>query len=193
MPSDRPFTRFTFTVDRTLSLKEANPGNPDQRQVGLAFHRIQIQPVARSPQDSDYLYLLFPLDDPHWIEADQFLSAQVQPHEILVAPNEFYEKYPQQIRFYNAANRVALSEQPRVRAQWVVIHKGQLEAIDSAFLKWTMQVLHPVFANEVFVIFTERQDVAKLSARAPHLQAFWVMQPRSLPVKIWHKLKAILK
>jgi hypothetical protein len=56
-----------------------------------------------------------------------------------------------------------------------------------------MQGLHPVFANEVFVIFTERQDVAKLSARAPHLQAFWAMQPRSLPVKIWHKLKAILK
>ena len=191
--SDRPFTRFTFTVDRTLSLKEAKPGNPDQRQVGLAFHRIQIQPVARSPQDPDYLYLLFPLADPHWIEADQFLSAQVQPHEIIVAPNEFYEKYPQQIRFYNAANRATLLEQPRVQVQWVAIHKGQLEAIDSAFLKWTMQALHPVFANEVFVIFTERQDVAKLSARTPHLQAFWAMQPRSLPVKIWHKLKAILK
>jgi hypothetical protein len=149
--------------------------------------------VARSPQDPNYLYLLFPLDDAHWIEADQFLSTQVQPHEILVAPNEFYEKYPQQIRFYSAANREALLEQSCVRAQWVVIHKGQLEAIDSTFLKWTMQALHPVFANEVFVIFTERQDVAKLSARTPHLQAFWTMQPRSLPVEIWQKLKAILK
>ncbi|MBD2092121.1 sulfotransferase family 2 domain-containing protein [Microcoleus sp. FACHB-1515] len=181
LQSEKPFTRLKFTVDRTLPLNEVKRSSSDSRQVGIALHRIQIQPVNRSPQDPNYLYLLFPLDEPNWVEADRFLAAHIQPHETIVAPNEFYEKYPQQIQFY--------SGDLHLQAQWIVIHKGQRKSIDPNFLR---QTLNPVFANEVFVIFTTRSNVPVLK-QSPHIPADLRMPERSPFAKIQQKIKTFWK
>jgi hypothetical protein len=183
LTGDRSFTRLTFNVNRTVSLQTVYSESPDQRVVGLAFHRIQIIPASAKPGDQEYLYLLFPWDDLHWVEAADFLDRHLQPTETFAAPSEFYERFPQQ---FQTDTSPFLPDQPA----WVVVHKGLAEEIDSDSLKWTTRNLIPVFANAVFVIFTNRLDVQKLSDRSPHLQAFWAIYPLPFPVKIWQKIKA---
>ncbi|HEY9662934.1 MAG TPA: FkbM family methyltransferase, partial [Allocoleopsis sp.] len=55
--------------------------------------------------------------------------------------------------------------------QWVLIHKGKLHALDSVFLKQTLRFFKPVFANEVFVVFSSRSDVPHTDLDPVHLEA----------------------
>ena len=105
--------------------------------------------------------------DSFWLEASSFVKQHLQPGDQLLAP----------LKFRPALSPVSYSSTYRQQASefdWVLIHKGMLSKVDRSFLRQTLQQLHPVFANEVFVIFAKRQLSAGHAAplHNGHFQAF---------------------
>lgn len=177
LTSDRPFTRLTFRVNHTATLKETSTGGTDKRIVGLAIDRIQIFPADADPEALGYgdlhhlIYseVSFPSPDPRWQQAVAFLEQHCPPTEKVIAPPEFVDEFPD--RFCSYLN--PWQHSPSVN--WVVIHKGLLSEVDYASLKWTIKNLHPVFANEVFIIFCNRPEIAQANDKqSPHdFRSFW--------------------
>jgi FkbM family methyltransferase len=106
------------------------------------------------------------LNDPQWITAKEFLQRYFKPGERIVAPRYFKQEssklYP-----YKFTHEFTPDQ-----SEWTLIHKGQLQQINTAFLEQAVAQLNPVFANEVFVIFTTRSDVPAL-LDSVHLQPLW--------------------
>jgi hypothetical protein len=48
-----------------------------------------------------------------------------------------------------------------------------VDEIDYPFLKWATKNLKAVFANPVFVIFSNRLDLRQISRFHPHVRSFW--------------------
>ncbi|GAB4227017.1 MAG: hypothetical protein Kow00121_55550 [Elainellaceae cyanobacterium] len=167
LESDRGFSRLTFRVSETVSLQNVNPEGTDTRIVGVAIHRIQLFPVSAPPDAKSSKPFLFPEDDESWQQAIGFLEQQLKPTERIAAPIEFVEKYPEQFCAYTQSFR------RQAGLAWVVVHKGSIAEVDDASLDWITRKFKPVFANEVFVIFSNRRDCPKISIRLIHLRAFW--------------------
>lgn len=165
--SNRPFTRLTFHVNRTLSLKVVNPDGTDDRVVGLAVHRLQIVPSHQSLQSLGYDSLLFPAEDPLWADTSTVVQPYLKAGEKVAAPMEFLDLYPHQ--FLPCSTQFSVDSD----VAWVIVHKGFLDEIDDGSLQWTISKMHPVFANAVFVIFSNRLDIPALDKQSPHLQSFW--------------------
>jgi hypothetical protein len=195
--SDRPFTRLTLTVNRTVPIQSLNQSKTDTRYVGLGISRIQLFPAHAQPERfdfagqsylppaaSDYLYLLFPAEDLIWAEVADFIWQRLQPHEEIAAPNHFIELFPQQFIPYtqNFTEHSALS--------WVVIHKGQLQHFNPDALTWTLQTLKPVFANSVFVVFTSRSEVPSMNRFSAHIRSLWQTwrELNGVPIPLWQRL-----
>lgn len=164
MQSDRPFTNLRFTVKQALVLNSIDPNNPDQRLVGLAFNLFKLFPAARVHEES----IVAPLfDSAPWIETVAFLKQQVQPAESVIAPLVFKVQLPNPISDYRTFVK-------KGGFPWVVVHKGMLEAVDAVVPRLIRQGYRPVFANDVFVVFTQHQQVPQVSFLAPHLKSFYV-------------------
>lgn len=90
------------------------------------------------------------LPDQFWIDAASWLEPQVRSGDLLLAPGEFLDVFP---------GTIALHVRKRMLEGFVithfVLHKGLLDRVDSAFLLEAAQTT-PIFANEVFVIFSRR-------------------------------------
>lgn len=91
----------------------------------------------------------FPTDDQQWMQVRDVLAAQAQPLDAILAPNEFLEFFPGTYH-YSASYLL-----PVEHYQFVVIHKGMLKDIDSALKTHVLQKFHPIFANEVFVVYAQ--------------------------------------
>jgi hypothetical protein len=182
--TDRSFTRLTLTVDRTLPFQTPDVALADERIVGVSLNRIQIFPLSARIGDDEYLHLAFHADDDFWVGTANFLLHHIQPTETLIAPGDFREPFVQQSFSYSSpiAAGTALI--------WVVIHKGLIETIDNSLIEQIKQTMKPVFANDVFVIFTARQDLQALSDQDPHLPTFWQAQSSPSPTRIWQKIKS---
>ena len=105
-------------------------------------------------------------NDFHWRNAKSFLHTYLQAEEKLVAPKLFKKE------FLNAYSYEATATLEVSQICWVLLHKGLLQKLDSVFLNHTVAALKPVFANEVFVLFTRRQDIAS-DVDSMHLEALW--------------------
>ncbi len=107
------------------------------------------------------------LERDFWQEATRFVKQHIQPGERLLAPLKLKASFPQVSPY-----RATYCQQPH-EFDWLLFHKGMLSKIDRRFLRQTLEQLHPVFANEVFVIFTQRDELIGLSTLdARHFQAF---------------------
>lgn len=168
LQSDRPFTRLTFTVNRTLSLNSLNPENPDTRSVGLAIHRIQLFPVTDETQISSKILRPFPNQDENWAIAAEFVSQRIRPEERIVAPGEFYQRFPKQFCFYASP----FAAKPNL--SWFVLHKGYLETVHLASLWWALRNFKPVFQNQVFIIWSDRQDCSRYPLSLPETLTLFV-------------------
>ena len=102
--------------------------------------------------------------DSHWSTTRDFGQKYIKPGERTIAPKPF-KHILSNWHGYNATYEIAADQ-----FQWVFIHKGRLSAIDDGFLRQTVHSFTPVFANEVFAVFTSRSDVPKLSDTT-HLQS----------------------
>ena len=75
--------------------------------------------------------------------------------------------------------------------QWIILHKGMLQGLDSCFLTHVTNTLIPVFVNEVFVVFSQHRDLPPVKAHSPHLRALWAAMKRE--AGFWFKLGRIVK
>lgn len=103
-------------------------------------------------------------NDAFWREVKDFLQQHLQPEDRLLAP----------VRFKDAATHFfsyEATEQPDLQTfDWIVLHKGTLNKLSRSFLRRTVQQAQPVFANQVFVIFTNRPAVNTPPVEPQHLQ-----------------------
>lgn len=108
----------------------------------------------------------FPLNDQYWRDAADFVQAHIKNGEKLIAPSEFEAKFPEKTSPYSSAYT-------EISFQWAVIHKDMLKEIDNATLKRITKEFIPVFANEVFVIFSTHKELPEVDRRSPHIISFW--------------------
>lgn len=109
----------------------------------------------------------FPMNDQYWVDAVNFLTKYIKDGNKIVAPNEFEEKFTD-ILPYSLISEALCDD-----FQFVVIHKGMMETLGSTFINIIVDKYVPVFANEVFAIFTNHTDIAVLDSNFIHLQSFW--------------------
>jgi hypothetical protein len=160
-----PFTEFAFQVDRVTSLNALNPLDPDTRSVGLAFNYIQVFPV-NTRQKQSALAPFFECES--WKDTIEFLNAHVPTTEPLIAPLIFKIKLEHEIHDHStflAANTTS---------PWVVVHKGKTDRIGSILFKLMSKGFSPVFANDVFVVYSTRSDLPTVSYTAPHVKPLYV-------------------
>ncbi|WP_416666570.1 hypothetical protein [Egbenema bharatensis] len=160
-----PFTEFSFQVDRVTSLKEINPADPDTRQVGLAFNYVQVFPVQSRQQHSALSHFL---DCETWQNAIAFLNAHVSSSESIVAPLILNIQLDHELHDHSTF----LAGDPT--SQWVVIHKGRTDRVGAILFKLMSQGFSPVFANEVFVVYSRRSDLPTVSYTSPHVKPLYV-------------------
>jgi SAM-dependent methyltransferase len=109
----------------------------------------------------------FPHDDKAWADTAEFLRARLAPADRLVAPDPFRWVIPRAQRF------IAARGQPPAGFEWVVVHKGEMEAVPRALLEALPRAAVPVFANEVFVVWATAPapDLADVTD-SDHVRAF---------------------
>jgi FkbM family methyltransferase len=102
--------------------------------------------------------------DTYWSEARAFLKQYYQQGERILAPNHFSDAvlhtYPYSVRHSQSPNQF----------DWVVIHKGLLDELGRDFLRESLEQFKPIFANEVFVIVTKRNELNRNQLNSIHFQ-----------------------
>lgn len=105
----------------------------------------------------------FPIQDQHWVSAANFVEAHIQPEETVLASRPFKDRLenvcPYSVKLQNAR-----------KFDWAIVHKGRLKEINLPLLESIQQELHPVFADEVFVVFSKQQNLPRLNSNS-HLGA----------------------
>lgn len=131
----------------------------------------------------------FPINDQYWTDTINFLKQYVGDKDKLVAPIEFSEIFQDQTEAYSSV----LLEQEKIN--WVIIHKGMLEKINSSWLDNIVQNWKAVFANEVFIIFSNLENIPHISNSSPHLVSFYVNSKKkhNFPSKLLRFLNKALK
>jgi hypothetical protein len=90
------------------------------------------------------------LPDHYWTAVAKRLRRLVRPRDLLLAPNEFLADFPQTVAIH-VRKHVLLG----AKIQHYAIHKGMLDRTDPELLIDATR-LRPVFANEVFVVYSCR-------------------------------------
>lgn len=106
------------------------------------------------------------INDPFWQAVVDFLIEQRALPNKIVAPQEF-APYLSGIVSYDSKELVPLR-----KIDWVVVHKGLVDELGKCWLQEVINELHPVFANEVFVIFSKSQRNNKIM-KSNHVKAFF--------------------
>ncbi len=179
MRSDRPFTQLKLQVNRTLVLNSINPKNPDLRLVGLAFNLFHLFSADMSHQCS---LVASRFDSPFWIETVDFLKQHVQPQEPITAPLVFKIHLRNPISDYRGFAK-------KGKPSWVVVHKGMVESVDAMLLPLLMQRYTPVYANDVFVVFSLHNHLPAISYLSPHVKSLYVDSARRRMIKAFRPLR----
>ncbi|MEA5618976.1 class I SAM-dependent methyltransferase [Cronbergia sp. UHCC 0137] len=133
----------------------------------------------------------FPISDNYWSNTLQFLQDHLNNEDKIIANSEFAEKISNTTAYPSNSN-IELSNY-----QWVVINKGIMNELDYLFLQQVTKKFIPVFANEVFVIFSKTDQISRLDATLVHWQSF--VSNMTIQEKIYkrshtifHKIKRFL-
>lgn len=113
----------------------------------------------------------FPINDKYWLETAEFVKTHLTDNDRLIAPTDFEEKFPSMVNPY--------SQVPTGNYQWAIIHKGMMGKIDPEVLRRVAKEFVPVFANEVFVIFTNKKGLKEVPPDSPHIKSFWGKMPKT--------------
>jgi len=108
----------------------------------------------------------FPQQDVYWLNTLAFIVSHMHPEDILLVPAEFTEKLTHAFDYpysYHTQEK---------RFQWLIIHKGRIPEIDNFFLRKFIGQSAPVFANEVFVVFS-KHSLPKVQEDSVHLAALY--------------------
>lgn len=163
LKTDRLFTELKFQVNRVISRREIDPEDPDTRAVGLALNYVQVFPISQRFEKS---VLAQSFEAPAWKSAVRFLQDNLKPDDTVTAPLIFRAPLAQTVVDFDAF----VSGKP---AQWGVLHKGECDRLDALVPKLFVKGFKPVFANEVFVIFTTRRGLTSLSYLSEHVKPLY--------------------
>jgi hypothetical protein len=106
----------------------------------------------------------FPQQDVYWLNTLAFIESHRHLEDILLVPAEFTEKLTHAFDYSYSY----LTQEKQF--QWLVIHKGRIPEINITFLRKFIGNSDPVFANEVFVVFSTH-SLPKVKADSVHLVA----------------------
>ncbi len=109
----------------------------------------------------------FPNHDKHWTQTTDFIISHICDKEKLIAPVEFKEFLGEKVINYSDQ----YVDDPNIC--WAVFHKGRLEEVDIKTLKYVHEFFIPVYANEVFVIFSNHKDLLEMSNTSQHIKSYW--------------------
>ena len=101
--------------------------------------------------------------DKNWLTVQSFLQEKRGQDEMVIAPTKFKTLLKDA---YGYPKTFKISPQ---KCQWLIVHKGNLKAIDSGFMDHVVQDFKPVFANSVFVVFSSRSDLPALDLHSDHV------------------------
>ncbi|MGF1514704.1 MAG: sulfotransferase family 2 domain-containing protein [Elainellaceae cyanobacterium] len=171
---DAPFTRLTFQVSHTQSLQSVDPSVPDRRRVGVALDLVQVWPTDDRPAIDATAFLFKDAPQP-WQAVETFLRQHLLPEEKIFAPNLFRFTFGDVMPSETSipSGRIANYGDSRIDPdvyQWAVLHKGMQNETGPMFLRLLASPFAPVLANEVFIVFSSRADLPKLSYGAPHVR-----------------------
>jgi hypothetical protein len=111
-------------------------------------------------------FMSFPQQDVYWLNTLAFIESHMHPEDILLVPAEFTEKLTHAFDYsYSHYTQ-------EKRFQWLVIHKGRISEINFSFLREFIEKSTPVFANEVFVVFS-KHSLPKVKVDSVHLGALY--------------------
>lgn len=104
------------------------------------------------------------MNDLYWSNAKQFVETHKQHGDQVIAPAQFASGLSDV-----ATCTYEMSYVKSIEAfQWIVLHKGMLRKVRHHFLYQTVQHRQPVYANEVFVIFSNSvPNVTPLASANP--------------------------
>jgi FkbM family methyltransferase len=105
--------------------------------------------------------------DFYWKTLTNFIKTHLQEGDRIIAPIEFRRQFPTAFSYSFAHTNESN------QFQWVVIHKGMTEKLNPGFLKSVIGAQIPVFANEVFIIFTSHTNIQPLHPNSVHMRPFW--------------------
>lgn len=164
LQSDRPLTEVKFQVDRVVALKELNPHISDTRLVGLVINCVQILPSELEAENSTALALFH---DPTWQSTLDFVTTHIQPQDRVVAPLGFKAKLTNNIFDYNAFL-------DGKECQWLILHKGSATQVSAILLQLFSRGLTPVFANEVFIVYSTHKRLAEVNYASRHVRPVYI-------------------
>ncbi len=107
----------------------------------------------------------FPTHDNYWNETADFIKTHIDNGERLIAPSQFWEKFPGQILPYSQSSPIDHN------CRWAVIHKGMLGTIDHGLLRRVSKKFRPVFSNEVFVVFSAHREIPEVDRGSAHIRS----------------------
>lgn len=110
---------------------------------------------------------MFPIRDKYWKNTTDFMYHYLQKEEIIVAPVEFKECFEKNVMDYSMSHIV------KDTISWIIVHKGLIEDIDYDLIEYANKYLIPVYANEVFIIFSNHKELDKVDNTSPHIQSYW--------------------
>jgi 2-polyprenyl-3-methyl-5-hydroxy-6-metoxy-1,4-benzoquinol methylase len=90
----------------------------------------------------------FPFHDRHWIEAADAIRSSAAHDDLILAPDIFWSLFPKICRYRGAWLH------PETRYDWAAIHKGEMHRIPVDVLRRLSAEMTPVFANDVFVVWS---------------------------------------
>ncbi|GAB4375944.1 MAG: hypothetical protein Kow00121_22290 [Elainellaceae cyanobacterium] len=103
------------------------------------------------------------VQDNNWLTARDFVRQHLRQNEKIITPVRFKSS------FSKADGYPKTSKISPEQYQWVIVHKGNLQAIDTSFIKRIIQEFRPVFSNAVFVVFSSRADLPNIGLDSVHV------------------------
>ncbi|NWG32602.1 MAG: hypothetical protein HXY29_14080 [Rhodocyclaceae bacterium] len=106
------------------------------------------------------------LPDKFWKEAVCFVKKFIMANERLIGPKEVTRIF----KCISYSYPESFLED--IDINWALIHKGMLSQINFYLLNHILKTMRPVFANQVFIIFTIRTDIPDISRKSEHYKNF---------------------
>jgi hypothetical protein len=121
--------------------------------------------------------------DQNWQNVYTYLSTRLKESDAVLAPDglksiaETHQKSHPASPSQTYQNYFASTYLKAEDFDWVVIHKGMVNDIDSVFLDQVEDEFHPVFANDVFVVFSPKKSWRHFFVgRSPHVSAYYTLR-----------------
>ncbi len=117
----------------------------------------------------------FPYHDIMWKDTANFIKKYLKQNDIVAGPSEFNEiigpLYTDILISYD--NSELFVNTHKIELDWFILHKGRMNDIDNGLLIKLYRKYDPVFANEVFIIFTKsKKGIDKIDRDSDHYKSF---------------------